>query len=52
VGWGGAGERGTGMAVWVSEYGEKDAEGMWLAHSITQDLSHLRPTAWVYWQVQ
>lgn len=36
--------------LWMSEYGDNDATGMSLARSITEDLNHLRPTAWIYWQ--
>lgn len=36
--------------LWMSEYGDNDGSGMSLARSITEDLNHLRPTAWIYWQ--
>jgi galactan endo-1,6-beta-galactosidase len=39
-----------GRAVWMSEYGDADGSGMALAQSITEDLTHLRPSAWIYWQ--
>jgi galactan endo-1,6-beta-galactosidase len=34
----------------MSEYGDPDGSGMALAQSITEDLTYLRPTAWLYWQ--
>lgn len=36
--------------LWVSEYGDGEGGGMTLAQTITEDLTYLRPTAWVYWQ--
>lgn len=36
--------------LWMSEYGDGEGSGMTLARTITEDLNHLRPTAWVYWQ--
>jgi galactan endo-1,6-beta-galactosidase len=40
----------SGRRLWMSEYGDPDGSGMALAQSITEDLTYLRPTAWVYWQ--
>lgn len=39
-----------GKRLWMSEYGDNDGSGMTLARSITEDLNHLRPSAWIYWQ--
>jgi galactan endo-1,6-beta-galactosidase len=36
--------------LWQSEYGESDASGYTMAHSIVLDIRGLRPNAWVYWQ--
>ena len=36
--------------LWVSEYGDDEGGGMTLAQTITEDLTYLKPTAWVYWQ--
>jgi galactan endo-1,6-beta-galactosidase len=36
--------------LWMSEYGDNDGSGMELARTIPEDLNHLRPSAWVYWQ--
>lgn len=40
-----------GRTIWVSEYGDPDGTGADLAQTIIEDLSYLRPTAWVYWQI-
>ncbi len=37
--------------LWASEYGDNDPSGLALAQTILEDLNHLRPTAWIYWQV-
>jgi galactan endo-1,6-beta-galactosidase len=37
-------------ALWNSEYGEGDSNGMPLAENLSLDLYWLHPTAWVYWQ--
>ncbi len=34
----------------ISEYGDNDADGMTLAHTIIQDINYLKPSSWVYWQ--
>ncbi|MDX1932166.1 MAG: glycoside hydrolase [Capsulimonadales bacterium] len=34
----------------MSEYGDPDGSGMALAQTIIEDINHLRPTAWIYWQ--
>jgi galactan endo-1,6-beta-galactosidase len=39
-----------GKPLWMSEYGDNDSSGLALAQSIMEDLNHLHPTAWVYWQ--
>lgn len=39
-----------GKRLWMSEYGDGDGSGMTLARTITEDLNHLRPSAWIYWQ--
>lgn len=36
--------------LWMTEYGDGEGSGLTLAQSILADLSHLRPTAWFYWQ--
>ncbi len=36
--------------LWASEYGDKDPSGLALAQTILEDINHLRPTAWIYWQ--
>jgi galactan endo-1,6-beta-galactosidase len=36
--------------IWMSEYGDSDGDGMVLAQTITEDLNHLKPSAWIYWQ--
>ncbi len=36
--------------LWMSEYGDGDGSGMSLAQTVMEDLTFLRPTAWVYWQ--
>lgn len=36
--------------LWMSEYGDPDASGLTLAQTIIEDLTYLRPTAWLYWQ--
>jgi galactan endo-1,6-beta-galactosidase len=36
--------------LWQSEYGESDASGYTMAHSIVLDVRGLRPSGWVYWQ--
>jgi galactan endo-1,6-beta-galactosidase len=36
--------------LWMSEYGDNDGDGITLAQTITEDLTHLKPTAWIYWQ--
>ncbi|KAJ3130786.1 hypothetical protein HK101_004943 [Irineochytrium annulatum] len=41
---------GAPRRVWMSEYGDNDARGLKLARTILEDLNHLRPSAWVYWQ--
>lgn len=40
----------AGKRLWMSEYGDHDGSGMALAQTIVEDLTYLRPTAWVYWQ--
>jgi galactan endo-1,6-beta-galactosidase len=42
--------RGTGRGLWMTEYGDGDGSGMALAQSITEDISFLQPSAWIYWQ--
>lgn len=37
--------------LWANEFGNPDGSGMVLAQTIMEDLSFLRPTAWLYWQV-
>ena len=39
-----------GKPLWMSEYGDGDGSGMVLAQTITEDLTYLQPTAWIYWQ--
>ncbi|KAJ3085375.1 hypothetical protein HK102_000062 [Quaeritorhiza haematococci] len=36
--------------IWMSECGDNDGSGMNLAQTIVEDINHLRPCAWVYWQ--
>lgn len=36
--------------LWMSEYGDSDGDGLTLAQTITEDLTYLKPSAWVYWQ--
>lgn len=36
--------------IWVSEYGDNDGDGLTLAQTITEDLTYLKPSAWIYWQ--
>lgn len=36
--------------LWMSEYGDNDGDGLTLAQTITEDLTYLKPSAWVYWQ--
>ncbi len=40
----------AGKRLWMSEYGDGEGSGMTLARTITEDLNHLRPSAWLYWQ--
>jgi len=35
---------------WLSEYGDGDASGYWLAQEIIRDVKELQPNGWVYWQ--
>jgi galactan endo-1,6-beta-galactosidase len=42
--------RGASKPLWMSEYGDGDASGLTLAHSILLDVRGLHPKAWVYWQ--
>jgi len=35
----------------ISEYGDNDADGMTLVHTISEDINYLKPSSWVYWQV-
>ena len=35
---------------WLSEYGDGDASGYWLAQEIIRDVMELQPNGWVYWQ--
>lgn len=34
--------------LWMSEHGDNDGDGSTLAQTITEDLTHLKPTAWIY----
>jgi len=43
--------RSDDLPVWMSEYGCSDTSGMVLAQSILEDMHHLKPTGWCYWQV-
>ena len=36
--------------LWMSEFGNGEGGGILLAQQITEDLTYLRPTAWIYWQ--
>jgi galactan endo-1,6-beta-galactosidase len=36
--------------LWMSEYGDNDGSGMALAQTIMEDMTYLKPTAWIYWQ--
>ena len=36
--------------LWSSEFGDGDASGAALARTILDDVLHLRPNAWIYWQ--
>ncbi|MDH4391462.1 MAG: RICIN domain-containing protein [Aquabacterium sp.] len=36
--------------LWLSEYGDGDGSGLFLAQSILADINQLRASAWVYWQ--
>lgn len=36
--------------LWANEFGDNDAGGMKLVQTIMEDLTYLRPTAWLYWQ--
>lgn len=36
--------------LWMSEYGDNEGSGMTLAQTILEDLTYLKPTAWIYWQ--
>lgn len=38
------------VPIWVSEHGNGDPSGVALAQTILEDLHHLKPTAWNYWQ--
>jgi len=40
----------TRVPVWVSEHGNGDPSGVALAQCILEDLHHLKPSAWCYWQ--
>lgn len=40
----------AGLALWNSEYGEKDATGSSLVSNLILDFRWLHPTGWVYWQ--
>lgn len=37
-------------ALWNSEYGDGDADGLGMARNLLLDFEWLRPTAWAYWQ--
>eukprot|EP00929_Paragymnodinium_shiwhaense_P034382 TRINITY_DN18721_c0_g1_i1.p1 TRINITY_DN18721_c0_g1~~TRINITY_DN18721_c0_g1_i1.p1 ORF type:complete len:527 (+),score=71.99 TRINITY_DN18721_c0_g1_i1:71-1582(+) len=39
-----------GLPLWQSEFGSNDADGIKMAQAIMEDLHHLRPVAWCYWQ--
>lgn len=43
--------RDDGLPVWMSEHGSGEVDGLGLAQTILEDLCHLRPTAWCYWQL-
>ena len=36
--------------LWMSEFGDGEGSGKVLARQIIDDLTYLRPTAWIYWQ--
>jgi beta-galactosidase len=36
--------------LWNSEFGDGDADGLFMARCIHRDFAELRPTAWCYWQ--
>lgn len=38
------------VSIWMSEHGTPDIFGLELAQTIMEDLNHLQPTAWCYWQ--
>ena len=40
-----------GKRLWMSEYGDGDASGLTMSRQIVSDMTQMRPTAWVYWQV-
>lgn len=40
----------AGKRLWMSEYGDGESDGLALARTILDDLNHLRPSAWIYWQ--
>jgi galactan endo-1,6-beta-galactosidase len=39
-----------GKRLWNSEYGDKRADGLEMAHNLHLDFQLLHPTAWCYWQ--
>ena len=36
--------------IWMTEYGDGDGSGMDTAQTITEDLKHMKASAWFYWQ--
>jgi len=36
--------------LWQSEYGDADASGLTLSNRIVDDVRHMHPAAWIYWQ--
>jgi galactan endo-1,6-beta-galactosidase len=43
-------EKNGNRRLWMSEYGDPDGSGMALAQTISEDLTYLQPSAWLYWQ--
>ncbi len=37
--------------LWISEFGDSEGGGAELAQTLMEDINHLQPQAWVYWQV-
>ena len=40
----------AGKRLWMSEFCDGEVSGIGLAQTILEDMSHLKPTAWIFWQ--